>query len=284
MPDVELHDGNVIEAEVHGDGPVIVLPVNPQPVEGPQADAMRQWGADPALGRSLIDGLRDAFRVVAFDYEGHVLGAPKPDTLTPDNVASDLLAVADAVGADRFTYYGYSWLALCGLQLAIRTDRLAALVMGGFPPLDGPYPEMLRVTAATHEMSTATSAPSAPAPPEEGEEFDWSTVQVTMSESQTRQFMTLYQALQGFDDRAVQGRITCPRLCFAGSADAIEYDERWGGVRVDLVTPLVTRRAELEDLGWDVRVLDGLDHTQAMQAGAVLPVLRPWLAAMLGAR
>jgi len=285
MPGVELHDGSVIEVEVQGDGPAIILPVNPQPVEGPQADAMRQWGADPALGRSLIDGLRDAFRVVAFDYEGHVLAAPKPDTLTPGNVVNDLLAVAGAVGADRFAYYGYSWLALCGLQLAIRTDRLSALVMGGFPPIDGPYPEMLRVTAATHEMSTTTPSASAPAPPMEAEEeFDWSTVEVTMSESQTRQFMTLYQALQGFDDRAVQGRITCPRLCFAGSADAIEYDERWGGVRVDLVTPLVTRRAELEDLGWDVRVLDGLDHTQAMQAGAVLPVLRPWLAAMLGAR
>jgi pimeloyl-ACP methyl ester carboxylesterase len=284
MPGVELHDGSVIEVEVHGDGPAIILPVNPQPVEGPQADAMRRWGADPALGRSLIDGLRDAFRVVAFDYEGHVLAAPKPDTLTPDNVVNDLLAVAGAVGADRFAYYGYSWLALCGLQLAIRTDRLSALVMGGFPPIDGPYPEMLRVTAATHEMSTTTPSASAPAPPMEAEEeFDWSTVEVTMSESQTRQFMTLYQALQGFDDRAVQARITCPRLCFAGSADKIQYDERWGGVRVDLVTPLMTRRAELEDLGWDVRVLDGLDHTQAMQAGAVLPVLRPWLASRLGA-
>jgi pimeloyl-ACP methyl ester carboxylesterase len=285
MPGVELHDGSVIEVEVQGDGPAIILPVNPQPVEGPQADAMRQWGADPALGRSLIDGLRDAFRVVAFDYEGHVLAAPKPDTLTPGNVVNDLLAVAGAVGADRFAYYGYSWLALCGLQLAIRTDRLSALVMGGFPPIDGPYPDMLRVTAATHEMSSATPSASAPAPPKEAEneEFDWSTVEVTMSESQTRQFMTLYQALQGFDDREAQARITCPRLCFAGSADTIQYDERWGGVRVDLVTPLMTRRAELEDLGWDVRVLDGLDHTQAMQAGAVLPVLRPWLTSRLGA-
>jgi pimeloyl-ACP methyl ester carboxylesterase len=93
----------------------------------------------PALGRSLIDGLSDAFQVVAFDYEGQVLQVPKPDTLTPANLAGDLLAVADAAGADRFAYYGYSWLALAGLQLAIRTDRLAALVMGGLPPIDGPY-------------------------------------------------------------------------------------------------------------------------------------------------
>jgi hypothetical protein len=30
-----------------------------------------------------------------------------------------------------------------------------------------------------------------------------------------------------------------------------------------------------------VRVLDGLDHTQAMQATNVLPILRPWLTAAL---
>lgn len=279
MPRVRLHDGSAMDVEVHGDGPTVVLPVNPQPIEGSQADAMRAWGADPALGRSLMNGLKDAFRVVAFDYEGHVLAVPKPDTLTPANVAKDFLAVADAVGADRFTYYGYSWLALCGLQLALRTHRLAALVMGGYPPIDGPYAQMLRVTAATHEMSTGTRhAPTTltttQAP---SEDFDWSSVEVTMSEPQTRQFRTLYQALQRFDDRAVQPQISCPRLCFAGSADEIDYDERWGGVRVSMVTPLVARRAELEGLGWDVRVLDGLDHTQAMQAANVLPVLRPWL-------
>src|SRR5215467_5285484 len=119
---------------------------------------MRQWGADPALGQSLIKGLSDTFRVVAFDYEGQCLSRPKPDTLTPANIASDLLAAADAVGADRFAYYGYSWLALIGLQLAIRTDRLSALVTGGFPPLGGPYAAMLRVTMAAHGMAVEAAA------------------------------------------------------------------------------------------------------------------------------
>jgi hypothetical protein len=67
-----------------------------------------------------------------------------------------------------------------------------------------------------------------------------------------------------------------------GSADEITYDERWGGVRVDLAGPVVSRRAELEALGWEVRVLEGLDHLQAMQASHVLPVLRPWLMSKLG--
>jgi len=31
-----------------------------------------------------------------------------------------------------------------------------------------------------------------------------------------------------------------------------------------------------------VQVLEGLDHTQAMQAAHVLPILRPWLVGRLG--
>jgi pimeloyl-ACP methyl ester carboxylesterase len=286
---VRLHDDNTIPVEVHGQGPAVLLPVNPQPVEGPQAEEMRKWGVDPALGRTLIDGLGDAFRVVAFDYEGHVLQVPKPDTLTPANV----VAVADAAGADRFAYYGYSWHAVNGLQLAIRTDRLTALVMGGYPPLDGPYEKMLRVTAATYDLavanasatSTTEAAPASSPPsaePAGPDEIDWSTVQVTLTEGQTRQFVTFYEALQDFDDRAALAQVTCPRLCFVGSADEITYDERWGGVRVSMAEPVISRRAELESLGWQVQILEGLDHTQAMQTSQVLPILRPWLLAAVG--
>jgi pimeloyl-ACP methyl ester carboxylesterase len=293
MPEARLHDQSTIAVEVHGRGPAVLLPVNPQPVQGPQAEELRRWGVDPALGRTLIDGLSDTFRVIAFDYEGQVMQVPKPDTLTPANVAGDLLAVADAAGADRFAYYGYSWLALAGLQLGIRSDRLAALVMGGFPPLDGPYAQMLKVTMATHEMAVANSAsapgsatssqPSEQPSAEPPDELDWSQVEVTLTEAQTRQFVTLYQALQDFDDRAAQARLGCPRLCVVGSADEIDYGERWGGVQVSMAGLVISRQAELQALGWQVRVLEGLDHTQAMQAVHVLPVLRPWLISALGA-
>ena len=273
MTDATLHDGSTIEIEIHGTGPTLLLPVNPQPVTGPQAEQMRQYGTDPALGQSLIKGLSDALRIVAFDYEGQCLRRPKADTLTPANTASDLLAVADAAEADRFAYYGYSWLAMIGLQLAIRTDRLSALIMGGFPPLNVPYEEMLLVTTAAYEMASgARPMPSA-------DESEWSGM--ALSRDQTQQFVTLYQALQGFDDLAAQAQITCPRLCFVGSADEIQYGQSWGDVSVNLAGPIVQGQAQLSDLGWDVRVLDGLDHIQAMQAKQVVPLLRSWLASQL---
>ncbi|MDK8181314.1 alpha/beta hydrolase [Paenibacillus sp. UMB4589-SE434] len=283
MIQAKLHDGQMIDVEIQGEGPNLLLPVNPHPIEGPQADEMVQWGVDPTLGRSLIDGLRDKFRVIAFDYEGHVLRAAKPDTLTPANISSDLLSIADAASAPQFAYYGYSWLALSGMQLAIRSQRLSALVMGGFPPIDGPYQEMLSVTRATHEMScSASNSPNSSR--SAAEEFDWSTVEVSMSEAQTKQFVTLYQHLQGFNDRSAQSEITCPRLCFAGTADKIDYSKRWGDVQVDIAGPLMRSRSEIEALGWDVEVLEGLNHTQAMQAVHVLPILRPWLESTLTGR
>lgn len=279
---VTLHDGASIDVYTEGAGPVVMLPVNPLPAEGPKADEMRAWGADPELGRSLVNGLRDAFRVVAFDYEGHVLSTPKADTLTPEQITRDFLAIADAVGVDQFAYYGYSWLAVAGMQLALRTDRLTALMMGGYSPLDGPYEEMLRVTRATHALAVAQQQrPPKPAseqkPTQDPAEIDWSTVEMTLSEPQTRQFVTLYEALRHFNDREVQARITCPRLCFVGSKDEITYGERWGDVHITIAQPFLEKQAELEGFGWDVRILPDLDHMQAMQAQQVLSLIRPWL-------
>jgi pimeloyl-ACP methyl ester carboxylesterase len=258
-----LADGSRIAIEIYGTGPNLLLPVNPQPITGTQADQMRQYGADPALGQNLIAGLSDIARIIAVDYEGHLWQTPRPQTLTPDHVVRDMLAIADAAGADRFAYYGYSWLAMIGLQLAIRTQRLSALIMGGFPPVDGPYKAMLRVTTAAYEMSGGGQV---------ADDDEWSTA--GLSKAQTQQYMTLYQALQNFDDRAAQAQITCPRLCFVGSADEMHYGANWGDVFVSLSGPIVRGRAELEALGWEVRVLDGFDHMMAMQAAQVVPILR----------
>src|SRR3954465_912762 len=103
---VRLHDGTAVDAEIRGTGPTVLLPVDPAPAEGPRADELRRWGNDPALGQNLIDGLADACGGVAFDGGGRARAEPKPDTLTADAVTADILAVADAAGAERFAFYG----------------------------------------------------------------------------------------------------------------------------------------------------------------------------------
>ena len=244
---------------------------------------MRAWGGDPDVGPTLIDGLAPRFRVIAADYEGHRMANPAPDTLTPDALAADALAIADAAGAGTFAWYGYSWLALTGLQVALRTDRLWALAMGGYPPLDGPYAAMLDVTRAAHALSVAAAA-APPVDPVEVTPGDWDTVQVRTSEAQTQQFVTMYEALAAFDDRAALGRVTIPRLAFAGDQDTIEYGPAWGDTIVRIGEPLAANKAALEAAGWTVRVLPGLDHMSAMRSDVVLPLLREWLESVSPAR
>src|SRR5205814_96695 len=114
---------------------------------------------------------------------GHLLAHPMPDTLTPSNVISDFLSVAEVAGADRFAYYGYSWLGMTGLQLALSTDRLAAVAVGGWPPIDAPYREMLLVTLAGYELATGARS--------SGGEDEWADA--FLAPDQQRQFLTLYQ-------------------------------------------------------------------------------------------
>ena len=278
-----LHDGSRIPVSITGDGQAVLLPIRHEPHDEATAASIRAWGGDPDVGPTLITGLASRFRVVAADYEGHRMANPAPETLTPDALAADALAIADAAGAEVFAWYGYSWLALTGLQLALRTDRMWALAMGGYPPLDGPYAAMLDVTRAAHALSVAAAA-APPVEPVEVTPGDWDTVQVRTSEAQTQQFVTLYEALTTFDDRAALPTLTIPRLAFAGEADRIEYGPSWGDTVVRIGEPLAADRDELEGAGWTVRVLPGLDHMGAMASAVVLPLLRDWLEAVSPAR
>ena len=270
-----FHDGSVIAVTVAGAGPSVMLPVRTEPHDAATAETMRRWGADPDLGRILVSGLSDRYQVIAADYEGHRLANPAPGTLTPDNLAADLLAIADAAGAERFAYYGYSWLALAGLQLAVRTERLAALIMGGYPPIDGPYRSMLAVTRAAHAM--AVSPPKEQIAAEAIEPGDWDAVGVQADPAQTEQFVTLYEALQGFRDDEAQRSLTIPRLVFAGGDDNIAYGAAWGDTTVTIAEPLARHHAELVGDGWDVELLPGLDHLSAMHSRVALPLIRAWL-------
>lgn len=269
-----LHDGTSVEVTVRGEGPAILLPVSTAVVEGEAAEQMRAWGADPNAGHDLAAGLAGSgYRVITADYEGHRAAHPAERTLTADAVATDLLAMADAAGVREFAYYGYSWLALAGLQLAVRTDRLTGLAMGGYPPLGGPYDAMLAVTRSAHRQALANRANP---PALEGvQPGDWDSSEVSATPEQTGQYVTLYESLRGFDEDKV--RLTVPRLAFAGADDTIVYGAKWDHARVQIGPALAANRAELERRGWTVEVLESKDHMSAMHAAVVLPILRKWL-------
>jgi len=280
---ITLTDGTELKVGLAGNsnGQTIMLPVAKESVYGGQAEALKLWGVDPELGKHFVEGLADTFQVLYFDYEGHRLQHPNADHLTPENIVNDLLVIADAMGVQKFSYYGYSWLALVGLQLAIRTERLEGLIMGGFPPLEGPYEEMLVVTHKTYEqVLTNQSAPVHDKQEKmDPEQVDWDNIEVNLSTDQTKQFVTMYNHLKDFNDRDIQHKLAIPKLVFAGEKDTIVYGENFGSVTVDIAGILQRNRQELEQFGWDVEILTGdrMDHTKAMQPATVLPVIKPWL-------
>lgn len=253
MPTTTAHDGADIYYEVEGDGPTLLFYASPKAPRGPLGIPSRR------LTRAFRTALADRYRLVFISYPG----SPKPQTLTPDAVTRDLVAVADAVGAERFGWWGYSWGAVIGLQLAAASDRLTALVCGGFPPLHGPYAEMRQLSA--HLLGKAERLPVVRLP------------LPAKLRAGVQQFLTYYEGLQTFDDVAAQARITCPKLCFAGTEDHIKI----GGQRVSSIGGLVTEhRAELEAYGWDVHLLPGLNHLKAMHPDVFLPAMTRWLDAL----
>jgi pimeloyl-ACP methyl ester carboxylesterase len=280
---IKLTDESQLKVGLVGnpDSPVIMLPVAKESVHGQEAENLKLWGVDPELGKHFIEGLVDEFQILYFDYEGHRMQHPNPENLTPENIVKDLITIADEMNVKKFSYYGYSWLALVGLQLAIRTNRVESLIMGGFPPIDGPYKEMMAVTNKTFEQALYNQ--NSPVINEHDqvnpEKVDWDNIQVKIDTNQTKQFVTMYKNLMEFDDRAIQHKLVMPRLAFAGEKDTIVYGENFGSVTVDIIGILQKNKQELEHLGWDIEIIKGndMDHTKAMQPGTVLSLIKHWM-------
>jgi pimeloyl-ACP methyl ester carboxylesterase len=246
------HDGTEIYFEVHGSGEKILFlgpgtasatTDAPSGVDVPEE--MMEFLR--ASRQGFIDGFTDAYRVILIDYPGE----PKMYTLTPAAVARDYLAIADAAGAKTFAYYGFSWGCVTGLQLALRTDRLEALVCGGFPAMDGPYDAMLEITRAMTQMQSPMFFPE-----------------------NARQFLTYYEGLQSFDDRVIQGALAIPRLNWIGSEDVIALD---GLPPTNMSQTMIDNREALEEAGWDVEIIPGHDHAAAGSAAVAVPLVREWL-------
>jgi pimeloyl-ACP methyl ester carboxylesterase len=237
--------------ELHGHGQplMITLPL--------MASHTELFGAESAaMLAGYLDRLTDRYQVLLVDHPS--IGKSRdiaPCELTADRVCADLLGVASAAGFDRFAYWGYSWSGAVGLQLASRTDRLTALVIGGWPPLDGPYDDIL--AAARRKLGN-------PEP---------SSMKILRSPAQYAQWIHFYESLHGWNEREAVARIACPRLVYFGEkGDLIE-----AGIPVTIASNIRRHRATLELLGWTVHEVASADHGGAALPDPVVPLVRRFL-------
>lgn len=245
-----------IHFEVHGEGVPLFLGF---PLMASQAEIFGEAGA--AVLRGYLDRLTDRYRVLVADYPSIGRSGSIPTAeLTADRVCSDLLRVADAAGFDRFAFWGFSWGGAAGLQLACRTDRLTALVCGGWPPLGAPYAEALE---ASREALADPPAAS---------------LVVLREPAQYAQWVVFYESLRGWREADAVARIACPRLAYAGS----EGDPTAGhDVPLSIASTIRARRPELEALGWHVKEIPGRDHSVCLDPDTVVPLVREFLDAVV---
>jgi pimeloyl-ACP methyl ester carboxylesterase len=245
--------GTGIFYRVEGEGLplVITLPLFASQAEilGPEAGAVAE---------AYLAALTGSHRVLLLDYPSIGRSADiAPEALTADRVAADWLSVASAAGFDRFAIWGYSWGAAAALQLAARTDRLTALILGGWSPLHGPHPEAL--AAARSKLGN----------PDEG------ALKVLRSPAQYAQWVHYYSSIQGFDEAAaLAGVAHLPRLLYFGT----DGDVSENGITIPIASRARSARGALEAQGWEVHEIEGQGHGVAFAPDAVLPVVRPFLA------
>lgn len=195
MPYATASDGCRIYYEATGSGPAI-LAASPFAATG-------VWWLPHAAAKYRDDLARD-YRVILIDAirGGGRTDAIYPEVFMPAIAVSDLLAVADAAGAQRFAWLGFSWSAVIGLQLALRSDRLTALMCGGWSPLDGPYRETAQIAEKVSRM------------------FPFRQFQKV--KDSTRMYMQFYGELAQWsvtDQQKQIATIQCPKLLFLGDRD-----------------------------------------------------------------
>ncbi len=125
MPEARSNDGVKIHYEVEGDGPPLLL----------------QHGFSGSLlgwrDAGYVDALRSSYRLMLVDGRGHGQ-SDKPhdvESYAPQRRVDDVLAVLNAEGVERSSYWGYSMGGRMGYgMLSLAADRLNAAVIGGMHP------------------------------------------------------------------------------------------------------------------------------------------------------
>ena len=122
--EIELDHGTVFVREVPG------------PADAPTVFLLHGWTATSDLNFFRnYEALGGHARVLAFDHRGHGRGLRSRKLFRLEDCADDVVAVADALGVDRFVVLGYSMGgAVAQLVWRRHAERLDGLVLCATAP------------------------------------------------------------------------------------------------------------------------------------------------------
>jgi 3-oxoadipate enol-lactonase/4-carboxymuconolactone decarboxylase len=122
MPLLTIRDTSCYyRLEGRGDRPVLML--------------SHSLGQDQGMWSPQAADLSPHFRVLRYDLRGHGASGVTTGDYSVEQLATDALALADALGIDRFAFCGLSLGGMIGIWLATHAaDRLTAVVLANTSP------------------------------------------------------------------------------------------------------------------------------------------------------
>ena len=95
-------------------------------------------GQDQGMWDPQVEAFSAHFRVLRYDTRGHGASGAPHDEYSIEALGRDVLALADALGIDRFAFCGLSMGGMIGLWLAVNApDRLTHVVLANTSPRPG---------------------------------------------------------------------------------------------------------------------------------------------------
>ncbi|MGY2067456.1 3-oxoadipate enol-lactonase [Blastococcus sp. SYSU DS0619] len=131
------------------------------PADAPVVVLSNSLGATRAMWDQQVPALAERFRVVTYDTRGHGESPVPPGPYSLDDLADDLAALLDEVGAERAHVAGLSLGGMTGMRLAARDpQRVHRLALLCTSALLGPRENWLDRATTARTEGTGVLAPT----------------------------------------------------------------------------------------------------------------------------
>jgi 3-oxoadipate enol-lactonase len=180
-------------------------------------------GTTREMWRPQLSELTRRWRVLRFDHRGHGESEVPAGPYTLDELGADVLALLDALGADRVSYAGLSLGGMIGMWLAAhapdRVDRLALLCTSAYLPQG--YFDRARLVRAEGTAVIADAVVARWFTPEFAQREPATVTELTkgLAAIPAEGYAGCCEAIAAMDLRPVLHRVTAPTVVIAGADD-----------------------------------------------------------------
>jgi pimeloyl-ACP methyl ester carboxylesterase len=216
------------------------------PPEAPPVLLVHGWPQNWWAWRRVIGLLAERFRVIAPDLRGHGWSEAPVGGYEKEQLASDLLALLDALEIERASWVGHDWSGWCGLLAALRAperlDRLLALCIPH--PWAAPDPRRLALLSYQLPVSLPLLGERVAEPMTRrilqsgrgGERLDWAEVALFAGHIPARVSVAMYRTfltrelLPTARGRYADAVLSVPSTLLIGAEDLVTRGSRAGSV------------------------------------------------------